>query len=329
MSTTLVFMLSSVPRLSWRSKPLFWLLVVTLTQGYEMIEGQVPLLQWGQLLYLCHVASLDPVQCRLAALETTCEVNHITSFPLFSHCSNCHCPIFHQLFNSNQIPFVRQCSKQRCVPVRRVRPCAITDTDIKPRKQQVRGLRGLSDCTRSIHSSIQNELSFRPAPVLAATLCGPDKNYAVSCQPRLRLLQWVSVMGKGKRIILKIFICIFTAPRRVNSQALMRQWIRLIWRRWRGLPAESASKEGSVGELSGLEILIHFCASSAQTNYVLLAKSSKECCSSEAVGRTCRARRWPGRLRERLSWRGEAWKIGWRKTSELTKEKNSWWPYSF
>ena len=120
--------------------------------------------------------------------------HHCPSFPLFSHCSSCHCPIFHQLFNSNQIPFVRQCSKQRGLPVRRVRPCAITDTDIKPRKQQVRGLRGalsrgFSDCTRSIHLSIQNELSFRPAPVLAATLCGPDKNYAVSCQPRLRLLQ--------------------------------------------------------------------------------------------------------------------------------------------
>ena len=122
------------------------------------------------------------------------KLHHCPSFPLFSHCSNCHCPIFHQLFNSNQIPFVRQCSKQRGLPVRRVRPCAITDTDIKPRKRQVRGLRGalsrgFSDCTRSIHLSIQNELSFRPAPVLAATLCGPDKNYAVSCQPRLRLLQ--------------------------------------------------------------------------------------------------------------------------------------------
>ena len=86
LSTTLVFVLSSVPRLSCWSKPLFWLLVVILTQGYEMIEGQVPLLQWVQLLYLCHVATLDPVQCRLAALETTCEVNHITVLP--SHSSH-------------------------------------------------------------------------------------------------------------------------------------------------------------------------------------------------------------------------------------------------
>ena len=41
-------------------------------------------------------------------------------------------------------------------------------------------------------------LSLRAAPVLAATLCGPDKNYAVSCQPRLKLLQWVSEI-EGKK----------------------------------------------------------------------------------------------------------------------------------